>query len=359
MADKKCPKCNKQSDNLYECSACGLVFQEYESLKLEKLGEIRLLLSAGKFKEAKTLAEHLPAQFPDSRVDFTMLLSNINRDISIVEKYQQAKQCCEEGDCNQASLLLRNIKAFDHNLNEKVISLRRKAERSVLNVEKFDKAVDEFNNGNYVRAKRLFQEIDSSYRQDDVLEYLDEIDGIIRETLGDAIESINIGQYAEAEDRFTRLQEQFPDLDKEIETYLHLLGQRSAIRAQILAAAQKARQEKRLLESKIMYAYLGHQYPEFRTQAQRHAQEIGPDVLISLADVQESGMFDLSALGVDLKSVDQGQATATDYNADIPSDTASADSYTVATVEGNQAGIPSVLVEPVNIDVEVIADFIF
>ena len=59
------------------------------------------------------------------------------------------------------------------------------------------------------------------------------------------------------------------------------------------------KKEKRLLESKILYSYLGQQFPEFLPQVQPQIKEIGQDVVTSLSDLKESAMVGISTLGFD------------------------------------------------------------
>ena len=161
MADIICPKCNQKNEDSAECTRCGINFDEYETQKHQKLGEVYHLLSEDKFTEAKQIAEKLPLEFPDNRSDFLLLLSNINRDISIVEKCKLAQECCNDGDYPKAAFMLRNIKAFDKKLDEKVITLRRKIERFTQNNDNFSKAVDAFDKGNYGLAIKLFVKVNN------------------------------------------------------------------------------------------------------------------------------------------------------------------------------------------------------
>jgi hypothetical protein len=129
MTDTNCPKCRHKVIAAEFCSSCGIHFRDYAEQKAGKLNEVSGLLGEGRYEEAREVAGRLPIEFPDSRNDFLLLLSNINRDISIVEKCRQARECCDRGEYARASFLLRNIKAFDKKLDEKVISLRRRVER--------------------------------------------------------------------------------------------------------------------------------------------------------------------------------------------------------------------------------------
>lgn len=360
MASRTCPKCGNKSEDPVACSQCGLTFAEYERAKLKKLGEVRSLLAESRYQEAKQVAEKLPAQFPDNRTDFVLLLSNINRDISIVEKCELAQKAYDEGDYAQARLLLRNIKAFDSTLNERVVSLRRKAERPLHDSEQFSRAVDAYTLGNYPAAKELFKEIRSSGRQEEIAEYLRKIDARSREVLSEAIDCINTGQFGLAETRFADLQKTYPDLQAEIAGYLGLLARRAEIKERIMAAANSAREGQRLVEAKILYGYLGQQFPEFLPEVQARLQEIGPQTVISLADLQELGTVDLAALGIESGGRPAQEAEReTDLDDDIPRDRPAAEITAIAAVTVNQPAAADEFTPPVEIDVEEIPDFIF
>ncbi|HBI16076.1 MAG TPA: hypothetical protein DDY20_11270 [Desulfobulbaceae bacterium] len=360
MPSKTCPKCGKKSDNPASCTQCGLDFAEYERTKLEMLGEVHRLLGESRFMEAKQVAEKLPAQFPDNRTDFVLLLSNINRDISIVEKCELAQKAYDEGDYTQAGVLLRNIKAFDSTLNERVVSLRRKAERPLHDSEQFQRAKEAFDQGNYPAAKALFKQIRSSSHQEEIAGYLQTIDARTREVLNEAIDCINSGRFAQAETRFAELQQTFPDLQNEIAGYLDLLSRRAEIRERIMAAANRARAEQRLVEAKILYSYLGLQFPEILPEVRPRLQEIGPQTVVSLADLQELGTLDLAALGVEIGASAPGRAAAsTDLDGDIPRDRHPADIAAIAAVTGNRPAAADEFTPPLEINVEEIPDFIF
>jgi hypothetical protein len=361
MASRTCPKCGNKSEDPVACGQCGLKFAEYERAKLEKLGEVRSLLGANRFQEAKQVAETLPAQFPDNRTDFVLLLSNINRDISIVEKCELAQKAYDAGDYAQACLLLRNIKAFDSTLNERVVSLRRKAERPLHDSEQFSRAVEAFTQGNYPAAKVLFKELRGSGRQEEIAGYLRQIDARSREVLAEAVDCINSGQFALAETRFTELQKTAPDLQDEIAGYLGLLARRTEIRDRLLAAANGAREGQRLVEAKILYTYLGQQFPELLPEVQARLQEIGPQTVISLADLQALGSMDLAAMGVEIGGRGPGRTAAAtaDLDDDISRDRPPADINAIAAVTGNRPAAADEFTPPLEIDVEEIPDFIF
>ncbi|MHB8810866.1 MAG: hypothetical protein ACYC9M_12770 [Desulfobulbaceae bacterium] len=358
MASRTCPKCSTKNEDAATCGKCGLNFAEYDRTKLERLGEVHKLLSEGRFREAKLVAEKLPAQFPDKKTDFVLLLSNINRDISIVEKYELAQKAYDGGDYGQACLLLRNIKAFDSTLNERVVSLRRKAERPLHDSEQFNRAVEAFHQGNYPAAKALFKQVSTSGRQEEIGVYLRQIAARTKEVLGAAIDCINTRQFALAETRFAELEKTYPDLHDEIAGYISLLARRSEIREQIMGAANRARTEQRLVEAKILYSYLGREFPESLPEIMPRLQEIGARTVVSLADLQELGTVDLAALGVDI-GAGRAQTAAADPDADVPRDRPAADIPAAAAVPGNSPASADEFTPPLEIDVEEIPDFIF
>ena len=224
MPETSCPKCNQKNTDETECSKCGINFQEYESLKHQKLGEVYSLLSESKFIEAKQIAENLPLEFPDNRSDFLLLLSNISRDISIVEKCDQARKCFDENDCSQALFILRNIKAFDKKLDEKVITLRRKIERITQSVDNFSNAVDAFNSGNYGNAKQLFEKVYDNKFMDDVTEYLHKIDKIKNQLLKEVIIAIRENHLGMAADSIEAFNKTFPGLEEDIAGFTSLVN---------------------------------------------------------------------------------------------------------------------------------------
>lgn len=365
MEGKICPKCNKKSEDTNVCQHCETNFDEYETAKQEKLIKVRVLLSENKYKEAKELAEKLPTEFPDNRTDFLLLLSNINRDISIVDKYEQAKKAYDEGSHEQATLLLRNIKAFDHNLNEKVISLRRKAQRYLQNADFFDKAVKAFDQGNYAEAKSLFKQVHGAEKKEEITEYLAKIGDVANKMLEEAIEAVRNKQFDVAHEKFQTLQSTFPDMETEIEGYLTILNRRVEIKNDILAAAKKAKKEKRLLESKILFSYLGQQFPEFLPQIQPQVKEIGQDVVTSLADLKESAIVGISALGFDEGGEGQGSyRPVADCRENVAPDVITPDldkngQEDIAPVVSNRENTVDSLSPPLEVAKEGVPDFSF
>ncbi len=365
MAEKNCPKCNKKSEDVVACQHCGINFDEYETAKQEKLIKVRVLLSENKYSEAKELAEKLPSEFPDNRTDFLLLLSNINRDISIVEKYELARKAYEEGDFSQSSLLLRNIKAFDQNLNDKVISLRRKAQRYIESKDTFRKAVEEFDKNNYSEAKTLFRQILGFEKKEEVSRYLEKIKVMYNSMLDDAIASIKQKQFESAREKLIALQATFPDMHDEIDGYLTILAKRVEIKDTIFNAAIQAKKEQRLLESKILFSFLGTQFPEFKQQILPHLKEIGKGAVISLADMKDSALMGLAALGLDETGGSEGQggglsaAESKEYvKADTIAPNRNEDGYEdIDPVVSNRESAADTVPPHLEIDEEGVADF--
>lgn len=361
MTSKTCPKCGTKGPDATACSRCGLNFANYARAKLEKLGEVHGLLSESKFHEAKQLAEKLPALFPDNKTDFVLLLSNINRDISIVDKYEQAQKAFAEGDYAQVSLLLRNIKAFDSALNERVVGLRRRAETVIQDNALFQQGVAAFNRGDYPAARGLFRQFQgTAAHREEIADYLRKINAETRGALKQAVDCISTGQFALAEAKLARLQAARPDLLEEIAAYQDLLTKRLAIKEQIARAADKARAEQKLLEAKVLYGYLALQFPESLPEIQPRLQEIGARAVINLADLQASGAVDLAALGVETTGAGAGLTlAASDLDADIPRDLPAAEIPALEPVAGSHPATADEFSPPVELDFAEIPDFIF
>lgn len=359
MPSTTCPKCGANSADGASCSRCGINFAEYSRSKLEKLGEVHALLSENKFGEAKQLAEKLPALFPDNKTDFVLLLSNINRDISIVDKYEQAQKAFAAKDYPQVCLLLRNIKAFDSTLNERVVGLRRKAEKIIQDNELFRQGVEAFEEGDFATARRMFSQIQgASPHREEIGGYLRTINAETKGALQEVADCVSTGQFGLAEAKLARLQATRPDLQEEIAAYQNLFAKRVEIRERIAGAAAQARKEQRLLEAKVLYAYLLQQFPEQQPEIQPRLLEIGAKATISLADLQAGGTVDLAALGVHVAGAGQTM-TATDLDAEIPRDQPAREVPETAPVRAGIPAIPDEFSPPVELDFEEIPDFIF
>jgi hypothetical protein len=298
MTDTVCPKCRTRSTDSQTCSSCGLVFAEYDREKQESIGRVFQLISSGRLTEAKAIAETLAGKFPDSQSDFLILLSNINRDISIVEKYSQARALFAEGDFSQAALLLRNIKAFDKILDEKVISLRKKALRFGDHDNIFNEAVEKFNAGRFGRAKSLLETIDGYKQQVLVNEYLQKINDIKTDLFRLAVDCLHKNLFESAGDNFAKLHGQFPEMEALTGGYIDIIAKKNDIKKNLLAAAEQAKEEQRFIEAKVLYSFLGWQYPEFRPRLAPYLDEISSRAVTSLADFSGSDAIDFSALGL-------------------------------------------------------------
>lgn len=360
MSATTCPKCNRPSDDPAVCSVCGLDFNQYAAQKHERLGEVSRLLTEGKFAEAKEIAVHLPQDFPDNRNDFLLLLSNINRDISIVDKCELAKQCCDDGDYVQASFLLRNIKAFDKKLDETVISLRRRIERLEEGGETFDQAAAAFDRGDFQAATQLFARIDDPQFREKAAAYLEQIKEIRKELLSDAVLDLKEGQLNAAENKFKRLREVFPELDRIISGYLTVVAKRQDIQDSIVDAAIQAHDEKRYIEAKILYLFLGIRFPDVRHYARHHISEIGDKAIVTFADMDDFGGVDLAELGLDTASDGTLEFSA------VPEENGAGsvlglvpDSLEGVAAEANREGAPDSMSTPANLNGLEVADFIF
>ncbi len=298
---KACPKCRKKTD-AGKCDTCNISFKEYEQEKMKKTGQVYQLISGGKLQEAKDLAEKLSLEFPDSRGDFVLLISNINRDLNIAGKYGQAKELFNQGDYSQTALLLRNIKAFDPGLEEKVISLRRKAERHNEYTEKLERAIELFENRKYGAAKELFSQIHDHQKQDKVDEYLSRLNVIREELINEVVDSLSANNFKVAQGKFDEVLAIFPDAEQDYVEIAVIFTQKNKINGNLLAAAHKAREEGRLVEAKVIYSFLSWQSQEIQAQLLPYIDEIGSDIIINLADCAQADMVDFTTLGIQVRS---------------------------------------------------------
>lgn len=298
MEKSTCPKCKAQGKNSLSCKSCGLVYAEYETDKQEAIGEVYSLIRAGKLKDAKNLAESLAGDFPDSTGEFVLLLSNINRDINIEEKLSQARLLFEKEQFNDVVLLLRNIKAFDPILEERIISLRKKALRHKDHGDFFKQAVEQFNSGKFAHAKTLFMALHDAKEQDEAKKYLKKIDKKKEELFQQAIQCLKDNLFDAAEKCFDTLLIQFPEMEQQADKYIVIITAKRKIKKNLLKAADKAKQEGRFLEARIIYTFLGWQYPEFQSRMGSYFDENILREEISLADLADQEKIDFPTLGL-------------------------------------------------------------
>ena len=298
---KTCPKCRQKTD-AEQCPSCNLVFAAYEQEKMRKTGEVYQLISAGELLKAKELAEKLSSQFPESRTDFILLTSNINRDLNITEKYQQAQELFDKGEYEQITLMLRNIKAFDPGLDEKVIALRQKVKQQGEYSERFRKAADLYEKKWYGEAKKAFLNL-QKIRPDDekVTHSLQKIERIRRSLFDEVIESLGDNCFQLAQERFSKLVAIFPDAEEEYAVITKTLNHKKEINGQILDAAEVARKKGRLLEAKVLYTFLYLQNHELHPQLRPYIREIGDQALVSLAECAQYNLIDLNETGLQVK----------------------------------------------------------
>ncbi len=354
MTISSCPKCRKKSSSTVQCEACGLIFEEYERQKQQSLGQVYQLVSRGDLDGAKTLAEQLPGEFPDSQSDFLILLSNINRDINVTSRYQQALESFERGDCSETVLLLRNIKAFSSLLDEKVISLRRKAERYADHDALFEQAVEKYERGRFAAAAALFGKIEGHSRQDEINGYLQQLEERKNDLLRQAVNLLKNNTFDLAREKFEELREAFPDAGAEIESYLTIISRRNEIKEQVLAAGHEALQAERYLEARVIFSFLNRQFPELQPSLAPHVEEIGSRAVIALVDIAEQESIDFASLGL---RVEDYCLFAPDAVA-APAGGSCRVGSVPAPVEINPEPLADPVNEPVDIDGEEVADFI-
>jgi hypothetical protein len=298
---KTCPKCRQQSDDK-QCPSCKLIFAEYEQEKMDKTGEVYQLISAGELLKAKKLAEQLSSEFPDNRTDFILLVSNINRDLNISEKYRQAQNLLKQGEHEQVVLLLRNIKAFDPGLEEKVIALREKAKQEGEYSGRFQKAADLYEKRWYGEARSAFLKLQKNHPDDEkITKYIEKIDRIKKSLLDEIIESLGKNSFQLAQERFSKLVAIFPDAEEEYAAITKTLKHKKEINSQILDAAEIARKKGRLLEAKVLYTFLYLQNHELHPQVRPYIREIGDNALVSLAECAQYNLIDLNETGLEVK----------------------------------------------------------
>lgn len=295
---KVCPKCRRQCDDA-RCETCNIVFADYELRKREQTGQIYRLISAGELEKAKELAQSLSNEFPDSKGDFILLISNINRDLNIAGKYRQAQELFSKGDYSEAVLLLRNIKPFDPGLSEKVIALRRKAERHIGSSSKFEQAAALFEQKQYAAARTLLQQISSDDKQKQAADdYLAKIAAMKDGRLREIADCLDRSLFLAVREKLEALISLFPEVREEQAPLFTLLAKRKEISGRLTAAAHKAKAEKRWLEAKTLYAFLLWQDQELRPSLQPYLEEIGRRTAVSLADCEEEELAALAGLGI-------------------------------------------------------------
>lgn len=361
MSQKNCPKCKKPSDNADECDNCGTVFADYEKNKQQGLGQVYGLISEGKLEDARELAQRLAKEFPDSMGNFLLLLSNINRDISIVKRYDQAQECFDQRDYNQVALLLRNIKAFDRFLDEKVISLRKKAEHCIAHDQIFNDAVAQYNEGEFATAMALFKELDGYADKEAVEGYLQKLEGKKDDLLHKAKDCLEKNLFDLALVRFDELHTVYPETRQETEEYLFIITRKKEITDALLAVADKAREERRFLEANVIYSYLVWQNPELEPHLTPYIdniiEETGSRAIINLADCERKKMVDFAALGIKVDSNGFLEPLATDQQEEDATKNGQ-EAHAITSVAINPVPFADTESEPVDLEEEEVADFV-
>ncbi len=357
MPQKNCPKCKKTDINDIECFSCGIIFAEYKKNKQAGLAKVYGFISSGELEQAKELAEKLAKEFPDSMGDFLLLLSNINRDISIVKRYERAQEYFKQKEYDQVALLLRNIKAFDKFLDEKVISLRKKTEHCINRAHLFNDAVAAYDEGSFANAMTMFGELDGYEDQEAVDGYLRRLDAKKDELLRNAKGCIEQNLFDSALIKFDELHDIFPDMAQKTGEYLSIISQKKKITDSLLAVADTAREEKRFMEAKAIYSYLTWQCPELKPRLLPYIEEIGSQAIINLADCEREQIIDLSSLEVMVNSDGFFESNTTEPLTDNSNGNGQ-HSHAITSVVINPTPLADIASAPVDLDNEEIADFV-
>ena len=354
-----CPKCRNKSKNTASCDSCGVNFEKYQKDKKNRFDQVHQLLSAEKLTEAMVAAEKLATEFPDSTSDSLLLVSNIKRDINIEKKHKQALKLFDQGDFSQTVLLLRNIRAYSSVLNDKVVSLRQKAKRSAEDNALFCEAVEKFNAGRLAEADELFKAIHGSGRQEHLDEYLQKIGTLKKELFHQAVQCLKKNLFDSARKNFDELHEKFPAMRQETEGYIAIIAKKEEIKEDLLRIAERAGKESRFFEAKVIYSFLGWQYPEFRPRLAPYMEKIPSSTIISLADYEEDAHVDLAALGLRLDKngfFESGTSAKIEFP-EVPSEQPMAHFMVPAVVNPDPAGDPPAAT--VDLSGNQIADFIY
>jgi tetratricopeptide (TPR) repeat protein len=308
MATIVCPKCRAQGDGGHSCPGCGINFAEYEQQKQQDIAAVYALIGGGEFNESKKKAEQLMIDFPDGKGEFILLLSNINRDINIQEKYNQASLLFKQGKFDDVALVLRNIRAFDPTLEEKIISLRKKAARHTEHDDMFSVAVEKFTAGRFAKSKKLFQAIHDPDKQQQIQPYLQKIQHKQDELLRQAAQCLQDNLYDAALNSFSKLHSEFPETVETTREIMALLEKKQKIKEELLTAAQEAKEAGRGMEAKALYSFISWQYPEFRPRMDSHLDDTLSQIIVSLADIADKETTHFARLGLQLD--DHGLFTA-------------------------------------------------
>ncbi len=346
---KICPKCKRRTGD-EQCDTCEIVFAEYEQRKQEQTAQVYKLISSGELEQAKTLAQKLSDEFPDSKGDFILLISNINRDLNIAGKYLQAQELFKQGEHESVALLLRNLKAFDPGLSDKVISLRRRAQQRSDDDSKLEQASKLFAHQDYDAARKLLLPLKGGKYQrtaDELLSRIEEIKGAL---LREVVDSVGSNFFNAARERLEILTKQFPEVQQEQAALFALLEKRRKISEKLAEAAAKAKQEKRYLEAKVLYSFLICQDPDLRPSLLASLEEMGAQPAVSLADGAQQELTVLAELGI--MADNRGLLKL------LPQEALNSEQLTsIAPVLAISASLTDYPSQPVDINGEEVADF--
>lgn len=345
---KSCPKCRRQCDDT-QCETCNIVFAEYEQKKQEQTGQIYRLISASELEKAKELALRLSNEFPDSKGDFILLISNINRDLNIAGKYRQAQELFSKGQYSETISLLRSLKAFDPGLAEKIITLRRRAERHIGNSSKLEEAAALLEQKQHAAARKLFQQISGDERhKEEAAAALAKIEEVKRSRIQEVRDCLGSSLHLAAQEKLKALISEFPETQQELAPLFTLLAKRKEISGRLIAAAHKAKAEKRWLEAKVLYAFLLWQDQELKPTLLPHLEEIDGKAVISLADCPPEDIAAWAELGLQVTAAGLLKSAGQEERSEI---------VKIAPVLISLPPQPDAPSLPVHIDGEEVADF--
>lgn len=307
MSYSKCPKCGKLNESNEECYFCGILFGRYSELRLKRLNEINTKLQNLEFNEATSLCNKLFISYPEHRKEDSLLSEKINSESEILEKYLLAKDNIDLNNYTAAVDILENLRSSINNLQSSIVLLYNegvdfinKQNENKENIEFINLAENEISNGNIPSARVYLEKVNDNYYTDRVNDLNSKILHIRDQNLAEAISSFRKKKFEESEKKFDYLNSTFPETAKDIQTYLQFLKERNKIKDNLFQSALNAKKEGRLFESKVLFFFLGMQFPNLISNIQPIIQEIGPGVTICLADLSVNGIFDFAALGVDI-----------------------------------------------------------
>lgn len=233
-----------------ECSYCGIIFSKYTALRNRRIAEIEAKMHEGKLEAAKSLCKQLLLYYPERSAEDHSLFDKITTEIN---------------------------RPF---INDRLLAEGRYA----------------LKDGNIESAKECSSKI-TEYDKANILKK--EIEAFKSGSLKEAITLVRNKKFDSAEKKFSDLTAKFPEAKEEAKGYISFLDERNKLKNDLLAAASNAKNEGRLIDSKVLFFFLGMQFPEILSAIRPAIQEIGTDAMICLADLDKNGIIDFAGLGID------------------------------------------------------------